>query len=461
MNIQIKTLHGDEHTPVSLYTRLKGGKKFLLESSLRHMDKGRFSFIGRNPKRELIGRGGETEIADASGRTTIQSPGLGILQHHLPMKSCELPFPFYGGAVGYAGYDAIRQYECIGNELPDEIGMPDLHFMYCEDIVVYDHRTEKIHLIAADWEGEESDDRLLERLEQMATEIMSKAPQPELKPESVQFQPQISRDEFVLRVEKAKELIRRGEIFQVVLSQRMEGRIKHDPFSFYRQLRLSNPSPYMFFIDFGEYVLLGASPESLVRVQGREVTANPIAGTRARGKTGAEDSELEKNLVMDEKEAAEHRMLVDLSRNDLGRLCVPGSIRLSRYMEVERYRHVMHLVSEVKGRLEPEFTSTDALISSLPAGTVSGAPKIRAMQIINELEGKKRGAYAGAVGYMNVNGDADFALAIRSLAVKGQRAYVQAGAGIVYDSDPGLEYEETLNKAKALLEVGTHDSYIG
>lgn len=230
-----------------------------------------------------------------------------------------------------------------------------------------------------------------------------------------------------------------------------------DPFQFYRKLRNANPSPYMFYIDFDEYVLLGASPESLIKTIGSQVITNPIAGTRPRGNTQLEDSYYEKELLEDEKELAEHRMLVDLSRNDIGRVCEPGSITIPKYMVIEKYQHVMHIVSEVKGMMKPEFTGIDALKVCLPAGTVSGAPKIRAMQIINELEKQKRGVYAGAIGYINVNGNMDFALAIRTLVIKDGVAYLQAGAGIVHDSIPENEYIETLNKAKSLLEVNKDD----
>jgi anthranilate synthase component 1 len=242
-------------------------------------------------------------------------------------------------------------------------------------------------------------------------------------------------------------------VFQLVLSQRLDATFAGDPFHFYRKLRQDNPSPYLFYIDLGEVIVLGASPESLVQVKGRHVTTNPIAGTRPRGKTKQEDTQLAHDLLNDEKEQAEHRMLVDLGRNDLGQVCQVGTIHVSREMEIERFKNVMHLVSVVEGRLAEGRTGADALISCLPAGTVSGAPKIRAMQLINQYETKKREVYAGAVGYFDVSGNLDFALAIRTMVIQHGKAYVQAGAGIVYDSDPTLEYEETLHKAKSLLEV--------
>ncbi len=249
-----------------------------------------------------------------------------------------------------------------------------------------------------------------------------------------------------------------GDVFQIVLSQRLTADFSGDAFSFYRKLRASNPSPYMFFLDFEDYTVLGASPESLIKASGNLVTANPIAGSRPRGKTLAQDEQLTTELLADEKELAEHRMLVDLSRNDLGRVCKVGTVELTKYMTVEKYQHIMHIVSEVQGELADNMTGLDALIAALPAGTVSGAPKIRAMELINQFEKKKRGLYAGAVGYINMNGDLDLALAIRTMVIKDNKAYVQAGAGLVYDSDPETEYHETLHKAKSLTEVGLHDS---
>lgn len=254
-------------------------------------------------------------------------------------------------------------------------------------------------------------------------------------------------------VEKAKAHIERGDIFQVVLSQRFKAEFCGNPFSLYRKLRTSNPSPYMFYLEFDDYTILGTSPESLVKVQDRKVTTNPIAGTKPRAKTKEEDLEIEQQLLHDEKEIAEHRMLVDLGRNDIGRVSKIGTVNVSKYMSIERYKYVMHIVSEVTGELKDEVHVLDVLTSCLPAGTVSGAPKIRAMQIINDLEQFKRGVYAGAIGYISVNGNMDLALAIRTMIVKDRNAYVQAGAGIVYDSIPESEYLETLNKAKALLEV--------
>jgi anthranilate synthase component 1 len=453
---KILKLNGDTLTPITVFNRLKGRKKCLLESSLKHQENGRYSFIAMNPVKEIKGDVDGITIIDHTDGSRRLAKGMPheVIQAHLPEQDLDLPFPFYGGFIGYLGYDVIRQYEDIGRIPYDEMGIPDFHVSLYQDVIVFDHEHLTIFLIALNGSESELEIRL-STLKEMI--YASKEDEAELENVQTVFKPSIKKETFVNMVETAKKHIEEGDIFQIVLSQRLKGELKSDPFHFYRKLRKANPSPYMFYIDYEDYVLLGASPESLIKTKGRTVVTNPIAGTRARGKTSEEDQELAKELLEDEKELAEHKMLVDLSRNDLGRVCEPGSIEVSKYMEIERYQHVMHIVSEVQGTLNAEYTGLDALISCLPAGTVSGAPKIRAMQIINELEEVKRNAYAGAIGYINVNGDVDFALAIRSLVVKDGYAYVQAGAGIVYDSVPELEYAETLNKAKSLLEVHIND----
>ncbi len=378
---------------------------------------------------------------------------LQTLNNALPQLDLPLPFPFYGGAVGYVGYDAIRQYMDIGAELEDEIGMPDIHFMVYEDVVVFDHLAQSVYVLAIDLDGNRSEEELERRLTELEKEISGKEADETLSHCQINFQPQMEKEEFMRRIEIAQEHVKQGEVLQVVLSQRMKGEVKADPFHFYRVLRNTNPSPYMFYVDFEEYVVLGASPESFIKSDGNKVFTNPIAGTRPRGKSPAEDQALAAELLADEKELSEHRMLVDLSREDLEKICVPESIEVPEYMKIEQYQHVMHIVSEMEGTLSNGKSGIDALITCLPAGTVSGAPKERAMQIINELEDVKRGVYAGAIGYVNANGDIDFALAIRSLVIKDNTAYAQAGAGIVHDSVPEMEFQETINKAKALLEM--------
>jgi len=453
----VKELNGDIFTPISLFQSLKGKKKFLLESSLKHEQSGRYSFVGSDPFLECKASGNTVQLKKTSASEMVEIEGnpIEIIQNLIPsQKLKDAPFPFTGGGIGYLGYDVIRLYEDIGVTPQDELEMPDIHLMFYEKVIVFDHLEHKVFIVVMnEWTEDQTGDlnKKVKEVEAELNNVYLKTHKKKLG--RLSFHAQTSKGEFMEKVEKAKQSIGEGEIFQVVLSQRLQASFLGDPFSFYRSLRKSNPSPYMFFIDFEDYVVLGASPESLLKVQGRAITTNPIAGTRRRGETHDVDRELEKELLTDEKEIAEHRMLVDLGRNDLGRICEIGSIYLSKYLTIERYKYVMHIVSEVKGELKEEVTPLEALTSCLPAGTVSGAPKIRAMQIINELETTKRGVYSGAVGYIGVNGNLDFALAIRTMVLKDETAYVQAGAGIVYDSDPASEYEETMNKAKSLLEV--------
>ncbi|WP_010651854.1 anthranilate synthase component I [Oceanobacillus massiliensis] len=449
-------------TPIQVFRNLPGSKKFLLESTFQHDQKGKYSFLGMNPYEEVIGYDNKTEIIDSiDGRIDIiDKNALHYLQQHLPKIDAMLPLPFYGGAIGYIGYDSIRQFEDIGNPLPDNLEMPDIHFMLYKDIIVFDHSSDDIYLIAINTD-EQSLEQLDARVKAMQPFLAKNEDSFDTDFERIRFEPETTEEIFKEKVEIAREHIRKGDIFQVVLSQRMSAAIEGHPefpFSFYRKLRKANPSPYMFYIDFGDYLILGASPESLVQTTGKEIVTNPIAGTRPRGRTAEEDEALMQELLDDEKEVAEHRMLVDLSRNDLGRVCESGSITIPTYMKIEKYQHVMHIVSEVKGKLRQHLSGLDALISCLPAGTVSGAPKISAMQIINTLEEVKRGAYGGGIGYINFNHDLNIALTIRSLIIKNQRAHIQAGAGIVFDSIPENEYQETLNKARSLMEVQEFDS---
>ncbi|NYV64206.1 anthranilate synthase component I [Bacillus sp. Gen3] len=459
---KIEHINADTLTPIAVFNRIQGRKKFLLESSLKHEENGRYSFIGMNPYMEFIARGSQVAIINQQKEVMKEETGkpLELLKKYIPGEELSiLNIPFIGGAVGYIGYDAIREYENIGEVINDEVDMPDIHFMFYQDILVFDHLAQTISIIALNLNESRTDQELVKSITDLKAFITDSHSELafELEASNVSFTPLMKKAEFMKLVEVAKEHILQGDIFQLVLSQRMIGNIDHDSFQFYRKLRNANPSPYMFYLDFEDYVVLGASPESLIKTKGKQLITNPIAGTRPRGNTKAHDQTLENELLSDEKELAEHQMLVDLSRNDIGKICEPGSISIPKYMMVERYQHVMHIVSEVKGTMRAEFSGIDALIACLPAGTVSGAPKIRAMQIINDLEKRKRGVYAGAIGYINVNGDLDFALAIRTLVIKNGKAILQAGAGIVYDSDPEKEYEETLNKAKSLLEVNNHD----
>jgi anthranilate synthase component I len=451
-----EVIEGDTFTPISLFQKLSGTKKFLLESSFKHEDSGRYSFIGANPIFELRSTKKGGEILYKNGQCDLfkGNPFLKINELiSLEPRRLRSDIPFMGGGIGYVGYDIVRQYEEIGADLPDSLGMPDIHLMYFEVLIVFDHLEQKIHLVGTPLLSGTTIDDLKREISLLKKEILSVCNSQSTP--SVEFTPfisEVSKDDFIKKVEKAKEHILNGDIFQVVLSQRMKAEYKGNPFEFYRKLRIQNPSPYMYFIDFGTSVIAGTSPESLIKVQEDKVTTNPIAGTKSRGKTFEQDLEIEKALLEDEKELAEHRMLVDLGRNDLGKVCEFGSVQLEKYLQVERYKYVMHLVSEVSGKLEKSQTALDALIACLPAGTVSGAPKIRAMEIINQLEGSKRGVYSGAVGYISTNGNIDFALAIRTMLLKDGFAYIQAGAGIVHDSIPEQEYQETLNKLKAFLE---------
>lgn len=448
-------MEGDEVTPIVLYQRLGGKKKFLLESSLVHEDKGRYSFIGSNPYLEVKSNGEEVQIVSEDGTEKKTGKVLHVLEELMSFTQADSPFPFAGGAVGYVGYDVIRQYEVIGEENIDELQMPEAHLMFYQTFVVYDHKQQKVTFVYVYRPEEKTSyeevQNILRRMKEQAMRQTAPAvPAARLKAD---FTSNVTQDEFYGMVEKAKEHIRAGDIFQVVLSQRLRTKFEGDPFGLYRRLRITNPSPYMFYVDFEDYTVLGSSPESLLSVRGKKVTTNPIAGTRPRGAGKEEDERIAKELCENEKEKAEHLMLVDLGRNDLGLVSEIGTVELEKFMVIERYSHVMHLVSEVSGKLREGITCFDALQYCLPAGTVSGAPKIRAMTIIDELENSKRGVYSGTVGYISFTGDMDMALAIRTMVVKDSQAYIQAGAGIVYDSKPSDEYTETINKAKALLEV--------
>jgi anthranilate synthase component 1 len=450
----IEQIEGDTLTPISIFQKISGKKKFLLESSQKYEDSGRYSLIGSDPVLEVKGYGEENQIIINKKIQSVKGKTLDLIKQLLPdFASHAETFPFVGGAVGYVGYDAIRQYENIGDVPKDELNMPDIHLMFYEQVVIYDHLEQKAYLAAAPILKDTDPAKLLELNQRRKDELKKESPPSE--PEKValsSFAASIKKEDFVRNVEIAKEYIAKGDIFQVVLSQRMKAQFHGDPFSFYRKLRITNPSPYMYYLDYGDYVVAGSSPESLVKAKQSFVITNPIAGTRPRGKNAEEDLHLEQELIRDEKELAEHRMLVDLGRNDLGKICKYGTVNVHKYMTIEKYKHVMHIVSEVSGELADHYHAADALISCLPAGTVSGAPKIRAMEIINQLEPVKRGVYSGAIGYFSVNGNMDFALAIRTMVIKNGEGYIQAGAGIVHDSIPEKEYEETIHKLKTFLE---------
>ncbi len=450
-SVMVIEMEGDIHTPVSVYQKIQGRKKFLLESSLKHETAGRYSFLGADPVYEMIADAGEVTVRGRDLVIKKEREIFDILAEYLPDISNEMDLPFLGGAVGFLGYDTVRNIEDIGASKPDQIGMPDGHLLLFSEMIAFDHLQQKLYIIGIPLPGI-TEEEVRERMQARKEEIEAGS---DSLPESFnlgEFHSDLSREEFERMVIQAKSYIKAGDVFQVVLSQRYQAETTGNPFSFYRKLRVQNPSPYMYYLDFGTYKIAGASPESLVQYRNNKIFTNPIAGTRPRGKSEEEDLKLEKELSSDEKELAEHRMLVDLGRNDLGKICRIGSVKVTKYMEVERYQHVMHLVSEVEGTLAEGCRPADGLLSCLPAGTVSGAPKIRAMQIINDLEPVKRGVYSGAIGYVSACGNLDFALAIRTMLIKDGTAYIQAGAGIVHDSDPGKEYDETIHKLKSLRE---------
>ena len=446
-----KILPADTLTPILAYMRVQGDHKVILESIPREKENARFSIVAYNPVFEVTYQDG---ILYENGKVLEQDPFDYL--HQVTVKGLTSDLPFAGGAIGFAGYDMIGVYEEIGSIPQDTIGMPDMHFFIYESYLIFDHKKEKVYVVEDNIYSGRSNDAVRQSLGQVVIDLQTQAPN-EFTPQALQalhFTNHIEKEVFMEMVEKAKKLIREGDMFQCVLSQRFSADFEGDPLDYYRNLRVTNPSNYLYFYDFGHYQIIGASPESLVSVKKGEVTTNPIAGTRPRGATEEEDQALAHELLHDIKETAEHRMLVDLGRNDIGKIAQNGTVEVTKYMEVEYFRYVMHLTSVVKGQLLPHLTALDALKATLPAGTVSGAPKIRAMRRIYELEQEKRGVYAGAIGYLSATGDMDFAIAIRTMILKNQKAYVQSGAGIVYDSVPENEFYETINKAKSMTRIG-------
>lgn len=446
-----KILPADTLTPILAYMRVQGDHKVILESIPREKENARFSIVAYNPVFEVVYQDG---ILYENGKVLEQDPFDYL--HQVTVKGLTSDLPFAGGAIGFAGYDMIGVYEEIGRIPQDTIGTPDMHFFIYESYVIFDHKKEKVYVVEDNIYSGRSNDTVRQSLGQVVTDLQTQAPN-EFTPQALQalqFSNHIEKEVFMEMVDQAKKLIREGDMFQCVLSQRFSADFEGDPLDYYRNLRVTNPSNYLYFYDFGDYQIIGASPESLVSVKKGEVTTNPIAGTRPRGATEEEDQALAHELLHDIKETAEHRMLVDLGRNDIGKIAQNGTVEVTKYMEVEYFRYVMHLTSVVKGQLLPHLTALDALKATLPAGTVSGAPKIRAMRRIYELEQEKRGVYAGAIGYLSATGDMDFAIAIRTMILKNQKAYVQAGAGIVYDSVPENEFYETINKAKSMTRIG-------
>jgi anthranilate synthase component 1 len=446
-----ETFIDDCQTPVSAFLKLRDEQPaFLLESAAQGRV-GRYSFIGVRPRRVLrwsLGEPGDPyELAAAA------------LGSHSPAPVTGVP-PFAGGAVGLFAYDLVRTVEPLGDPNRDQLGIPDLALMLTDALVAFDHLKHTITVLAnvfTEGDLERSYRRARETIAEIRWRLQGPVPRPPRPPQSgravPRFQPNMTREQFEAIVARIIEYIYAGDAYQVVPSQRWSARVPVEAFSIYRGLRAVNPSPYMYFLDFGDFEIAGASPEPLITVTGRQVSTRPIAGTRPRGSSAEEDRLIAEELLADPKERAEHVMLVDLGRNDLGRVCEYGSVRVEDFMAVEDYSHVMHIVSSVTGKLRAEVGALDALRSVLPAGTLSGAPKVRAMQIIDELEPVKRGGYGGAIGYASYTGDLDTCIHIRTVVVKDGVAHVQAGGGTVADARPDYEYRESEAKARAVLEA--------
>ena len=451
-----RELLADLETPLTAYLKVAGHPSFLLESVEQGEHVARYSFIGTGQRRRIEVRGREVTLQGAGGsdrfETTDPLRVLWDMTVRPSQGAPDLP-PFWAGAVGYASYDLIRLYEQLPDANPDELGVPDLLFVEPEVLVIFDHLRRRLYVVAPAVEGDEADEARARSLVDSTYQRL-RGPLPGVPGDRAGrvsgFRSNFTREAFMAAVERSVEYIRAGDVFQVVPSQRLSADLGVHPFAVYRALRSINPSPYLGYLDLGPVTLVSSSPESLVKSDGRRVATRPIAGTRPRGQGPEQDAELAEELLSDDKERAEHVMLVDLGRNDLGRVCEFGSVQVSELMRVERYSHVMHLVSSVEGVLAPGRTPLDALASALPMGTASGAPKIRAMEIIDELEPVRRGPYAGAFGYLGVSGAMDMALTLRTVVVAGGRLHLQAGCGVVADSDPASEWQESLNKLAAL-----------
>ncbi len=449
----------DLETPLTAYLKVAGHPSFLLESVEQGERVARWSFIGTGERRRIEARGEVLSVSSAAQveREPADDPLRTLWQRVVRPLAADvdprtLP-PFWGGAVGYASYDLVRRYERLPDANPDELGVPDMCFVEPEVVVAFDHLRRTILIIASARVDDPADRARAETLVDVTYQRL-RGPLPGVPGDRAgrrtTFTANFTPEGFREAVRKAVAYVHAGDVFQVVPSQRLSADLGVHPFAVYRALRRVNPSPYLGYLDLGPVTLVASSPESLVRSDGRRVETLPIAGTRRRGADEAEDEALAAELLADDKERAEHVMLVDLGRNDLGRVCRFGSVRVEDMMHVERYSHVMHLVSKVVGELAEERTPLDALAATLPMGTASGAPKIRAMEIIDELEPVRRGPYAGAFGYLSTSGQMDMALTLRTMVVCGGRLHLQAGSGIVADSDPEAEYQESLNKLAGL-----------
>jgi anthranilate synthase component 1 len=464
----VKSVSADLLTPVSAFLAIAGKEPhaFLLESIERGEQIGRYTFLGVRPYMQLRARGDTVEIERGRRREKHEGSVFEfvklLLSEHKPATIPGLP-PFTAGAVGYFSYDAVRQLEKIGEHAKDDLSLPDCELMFFDRLLAFDHLRHQIHIVAAADVSQGTSRSAYDRAVRDIAAIERKLAaglrpamwrkSSKAKLGKLEIHAGTTRAQFLRSVERCKEYIAAGDIFQVVLSQRLDFVPGIAPFDLYRALRQVNPSPYLYFLRMGETQVLGSSPEMLVRVTGRKLEYRPIAGTHPRGRDEAEDLRLEQQMRSDEKERAEHVMLVDLGRNDLGRVSEYGSVKVKDLMYVERYSHVMHLVSALEGTLRKELGAIDAFAACFPAGTLSGAPKVRAMQIIEELEPVRRGIYGGSVLYADFAGNLDSCIGIRTMVMQGKHAYLQAGAGIVADSDPASEFEESMNKAQALLRA--------
>jgi anthranilate synthase component 1 len=462
------TFIDDIETPVSAFLKLRGrGPSFLLESAEQGQRFGRWSFLGFRPRAVMRLEDGRLEVREGDDVRALDAadPFRAVADYLSGYRVAPLEGlpPFAGGAVGLFGYDLVRTVERLPEPNPDDIGTPDMALMVSDALVVFDHLSHQVTILVNAFvedpeevaEAYAQAAALIERARELLAEPVPRGSVPRSRPDDPTgaFTSNMTQAEYEAAVERAKEYIFAGDAFQVVPSRRWTGPCPVEAFSIYRGLRVVNPSPYMYYLEWGDFAIAGASPEPLLKVSGRQAEVRPIAGTRPRASSPEEDLRVANDLLQDEKERAEHVMLVDLGRNDLGRVCEFGSVEVGRLMTVETYSHVMHIVSSVFGTLRQDATAMDALRAVLPAGTLSGAPKIRAMEIIDELEPVKRGFYGGAIGYLSYSGDLDTCIHIRTVVVKDGNAYVQAGGGVVADSDPAYEYRETTAKAGAVFEA--------
>lgn len=454
-----KTISIVNETPMEMYENLVGKKKgFLLESYDKNYD--RYTFFGAEPEEIITSRGNALVITAADGTETIREGNpLELLKEYYSdfeiVKDAD-GIHFLGGLVGNLGYDFVRYTEQLPDDNPDEIGIETIQMMLMTHFIMVDHVAETLTAVALEADDEDGRKAAEQAIEKMIEAVRTKTKKTQktaLIHDGRIVKKSDTLEQYSSKVEKIKEYIRQGHIFQTVLSQRWEIETKQDGFELYRQLRELNPSPYLYYFNYGDFEVIGSSPEMIVKQQGSRVYTCPIAGTRKRGRDAVEDERLRKELLSDEKERAEHVMLVDLARNDMGRIAEFGSVKVTQFMQVHNYSHVMHIVSEVEGRKKGEFHPLDLVSSFLPAGTLSGAPKIRAMEIIDELETVRRGLYGGATGYIDFSGNMDFCITIRTMIKKGDRVYLQAGAGIVADSVPENEYAECCNKVMALAKT--------